>query len=85
MPKITKGGVSDVRVDESYIAPPGADPATAIEIGTPDAGAPIEEEKEEKPSPGKTSSPDSKKPAKSTPGRSSGGKSPSTAPNITGR
>lgn len=40
MPKITKGGVSDTRVDDAYMAPSGIDPATAMELGLPDAGAP---------------------------------------------
>ncbi len=43
MPKITSGGVSDVQVDPDYIAPPGHDPATALETGVPDAGLPSDE------------------------------------------
>jgi hypothetical protein len=38
MPKINNGGVSDQRVDEDYIAPPGVAPEVAIEQGMPDAG-----------------------------------------------
>lgn len=33
MPKITKGGVTDVNVDDEFVAPPGTPPADAIERG----------------------------------------------------
>jgi len=48
MPKISKGGVSDVRVDETYVAPPGTSPQEAIDLGLPDAGQPQERKSDER-------------------------------------
>ena len=88
MPKITKGGVTDIGVHPDYVAPPGTDPATALDTGIPDAGAPSEPEDEEggeQSSPGKTSSPESQKPEPHTSKQSGAGKTRSTARNTSGR
>ena len=38
MPKITKGGVSDRRIDPNYMAPSGTPVEKALDLGLPDAG-----------------------------------------------
>lgn len=38
MPKISKGGVSNIRVDADYMAPSGIAPEVGLDIGAPDAG-----------------------------------------------
>lgn len=40
MPKITKGGVSDRRIDPDYMAPSGTPVDVALDLGLPDAGKP---------------------------------------------
>lgn len=78
MPKITKGGVTDVTVHEDYMAPAGVPPAMALDLGLDDQGG-------EQPSPGKTSSPQQRKPEPSTSKPSGDDSTPSTAPSTTGR
>jgi hypothetical protein len=48
MPKISRGGVTDVNVDENYIAPAGTPPQDAIDLGLPDAGQQEQESADER-------------------------------------
>lgn len=91
MPKSTIGGVTDTNVDPDYTAPPGVAPADAIDQDLPDATTDVRpsereaaEDKEDEPSPGKTSSPRSTKRKQSTSEQNGVAETRSSARNTSG-